>query len=55
MCVLFEGMIWGRKKIDFGEFESEVYVVLFKGFGGDSGVDLRVNLVKVWEGFDWYD
>jgi len=41
-----------RDMIDLGEFESEVYVVLFKGFRGDTGVDLRVNLVKVCKGFD---
>jgi len=28
------------------EFEDKVYV-FFKGFGGDSGVSLKVNFVKV--------
>jgi len=36
-------------------FEGEIFVVLFKGFGGDYEVDLRVKLVKICEGFDWYD
>lgn len=32
--------------IDLSRFESEVYVVLFKEFRGNNGVDLKVNFVK---------
>jgi len=28
-------------------FENEVYIVVFKGFEGDSRMDLRVNFVKI--------
>jgi len=36
---------------NFGGFEDEVYVVLYKKFGSDSKVDLRVNFMKVCEIF----
>jgi len=37
------------------EFEDENYVVLFKEFGNDSGVNLRANFVKVCERLDGCD
>jgi len=39
--------------INLGWLEGDIYVVLFYGFGGDIGVDLRVIFVKICEGFDW--
>jgi len=44
-----------RERIDFGWLEGDIYVVLFYGFGGDIGVDLRVIFVKICERFDWCD
>ena len=41
--------------IDLSGFEDEVCVVFFKGIGGDNGVDLRVNFVRVCVGFEWCD
>jgi len=41
-----------REIINLGWLEGDIYVVLFYGFGGDSGVDLRIIFVKVCEGFD---
>jgi len=40
--------------IDLSWLEGDIYVVLFYGFGDDSGVDLRVILVKVCKRFNWY-
>jgi len=40
-----------RERIDLSEFEGEDYVLLFKGFGSDNIVNLRVNFVKVCERF----
>ena len=44
-----------RERIYLGWLECDIYVVLLYGFGGDSGVDLRLIFVKVSEGFDWCD
>jgi len=41
--------------IDLSEFEGEDYVVLFKGFGSDSGMNLRINFLKICEIFDRCD
>ena len=40
-----------RKMIDLGWLESDIYVVLFYGFGDDIIVNLRVIFVKVYERF----
>jgi len=32
--------------IDLDGFEGEIYVVLYKGFGGNSRIDLRINFVR---------
>jgi len=37
------------------EVEDQVYVILFKEFGGDNEVDLKVNFVKIYERFDQCD
>jgi len=41
-----------RDMIDLNEFESEIYVVFFKEFGGNSRVNLKVNFVKFCVRFD---